>query len=86
MVDYKVVEDKLFRYRLVFPIRNQDGSLNWFNLLTGGSWGNLIIVFAIVLFMVGLVFAYKHDIALLVECCNNYKESLQTTIVNFTFP
>ena len=78
--NYKIVEDKWFRYRLIFPIKNSDGSMNWFNFLTGGSWGNLAVVIAIVLLMVGLVLAYKHDVATLVECCNSACKSLiQTT-------
>lgn len=68
--------DKLFRWRLVFPNKNTDGTINWFNLITGGSWGNIIGVFIIVCVMIGLVLAYKHDVAALVECCNRVTETI----------
>ena len=77
MKDCKVIEDKLFRYRLIFPIKNDDGSINWFNLFTGGSWGNIMMVTLIVLLCVGLVLAYKHDTAVLIECCNSACHSLK---------
>jgi len=72
--DYKVVEDPILKYRLVFPIKNRDGSINWFNLLTGGSWGRLIITLLICAALVASVFIYKHDVSSLVECCNKYYE------------
>jgi len=71
-----VVRDKLFRYRIIYPNKNEDGTWNWFNFLTGGSWGNIIMVFIIVCVMVGLVLAYKHDVHALVECCNSAKKPL----------
>ena len=86
MVDYKVIEDKLFRYRLIFPIKKDTDkpftldNINWFNFLTGGSWGNILMVVIIVLVMVGLVLAYKHDIALLSECCNTACKNLVSTV------
>lgn len=77
MVDYKVIEDKLFRYRLIFPVKKDEnksfwaeGNIEWFNFLTGGSWGNLIMVAIIAATMVALVLIYRNDVAGLVECCN----------------
>jgi len=72
----KVIKDKLFRYRLIFPIKKEDGKVNWFNLLTGGSWGNLIVVILIVMLCVSLVLAYRHDVATLTECCNTACKNL----------
>jgi len=79
-------KSKWFRYRLIFPNKNSDGTINWFNLLTGGSWGNVIGVAVIVLVMIGLVLAYKHDVAALVECCNKCTNllNIQTTPTNFS--
>ena len=65
-----VVRDKLFGYRIVHPIKNKDGTLNWKNLLIGGSWGNLLMVVALVALMVYLVWQYNQDISQAVECCN----------------
>ena len=89
MVDYKVIEDKFFRYRLVFPIKKDENkpfsldNIEWFNFLTGGSWGNIIMVVLIVLTMVGLVLAYKHDTAALIECCNSACHALKAQADGF---
>lgn len=40
----------IFGYRVVHPIKREDGSINWFNLFTGG-WGNLIFVLVVVSFL-----------------------------------
>ena len=29
-------------YKIIYPIKNGDGSINWKHLITGGSWWNLI--------------------------------------------
>jgi len=57
-----IKKGNLFKYRLVYPIQNEDGSTNWHNLLTGGDYGKLIMTLVICLLLIGSVFAYKHDI------------------------
>jgi len=52
----------LFGYRLVYPVKNEDGTINLFNLLTGGSWGNLIKILLIIAFILILSLSYYHDI------------------------
>jgi len=58
-------------YRLIFPIKNFDGSINWFNLLTGGSWGSLIKTLALLILILGSCWAYYHDVIQAMEICNN---------------
>ena len=36
-------KDELFGYRVIYPYKNPDGTIHWFNLLTGGSWAKLIV-------------------------------------------
>ncbi len=49
-------------YRLIYPYKNKDGTINWFNIFTGGSWKNLITVIIVVLFILGLSYAYYLDV------------------------
>ena len=49
-------------HRLVFPIKREDGTINWFNLVTGGNWWNVLIITFIVLIIIGTTFAYKRDV------------------------
>jgi len=51
-----------FGYRVVYPYKNEDGSINYFNLLTGGSWANVIKVLIIVLLILGLSYSYHRDV------------------------
>jgi len=50
-------------YRLIYPIKNKDGSINWFNLITGGSWASLIKTSLLVALLVCSVLMYNRDIA-----------------------
>ncbi len=52
-------------YRVVHPIKNDDGSINWFNLITGGSLKNLIVVGVVVLILIGLLFEYSSNVKML---------------------
>ncbi len=52
-------------YRVVHPIKNQDGSWNWFNLFTGGSWFNVVVVSVVVLIILGVLLEYSVNIKVL---------------------
>lgn len=72
-----------FGYRIVHPIQNEDGSMNWFNLFTGGGWGNLFKIGAIVLILIFICWAYKNDVQTLVECCNTQlKNTINPSTLN----
>lgn len=55
-------------YRVVKPWKNEDGSINWFNIITGGSWWNLIGVIIIVALILGLLNEYSTNINILLDC------------------
>ena len=48
-------------YRVVYPYRNEDGSLNLFNILTGGNYWKLVKVGIILLLILGMSWAYARD-------------------------
>ena len=58
----EVRKDSLSRYRMVYKVKNKDGSWNWFNLITGGSWANILKVLLIVLMVLCLTGAYLRDV------------------------
>ena len=49
-------------YRVVYPYKNDDGTINWKNLLLGGNWWNLLKTIFILLFIFGFTWSYLHDI------------------------
>ena len=55
-------------FRIVKPYTNEDGSINWFNLLTGGSWWNLVITAVIVIVVLGVLYEYSFNIQTLLDC------------------
>ncbi len=55
-------------FKVIKPWRNEDGSINWFNALTGGSWWNLILVGFIVFVILGLLNEYNANINMLMDC------------------
>ena len=62
-------------WKLVHPWRNEDRTINWFNLLTGGSWWKLLLVTGIVLLILVNVAAYKRDTNLLIKNLNYVAEN-----------
>lgn len=57
----------LFGWRVVHPIKNEDGSFNWFNFVVG-SWGNLLLLLFILL-LIGIFFLAYHEIAIQAADC-----------------
>lgn len=51
----------MFGYRIVHPVKNEDGTINYLNLLFGGK-RNLINLIIILLVMGLLIYSYQHDI------------------------
>jgi len=56
-------------WRVVYPIKNPDGSINWKNLLIGGSWFNLIKVILVVGLILFIIYSYKYDIQATKDSC-----------------
>ena len=65
------VKKSLGSYRVIYPLRNEDGSRNWFNILTGGSYWNLVKVILIVSIILLMVWSYQRDIRVCTEFVNN---------------
>ena len=55
-------------FKVIKPFKNSDGTINWFNVLTGGSWGNLIMVGIVILILIGLLNEYSSNLNLLLDC------------------
>ena len=62
-----------FGWRVVHPIKNEDGSLNWFNMLTGGSWGNLALLICVVGIVCFGIWSHYHDIEAIKASCVMFK-------------
>lgn len=58
-------------WNVVAPYKNEDGSINWFNLLTGGSWWRLVFAIILVMVIVGAIIEYTSNINILVNCFND---------------
>lgn len=65
-----IKKDK-FGYKVIYPIKNDDGTTNWFNLLTGGTWYKLIFTIIVVLLILGMCYSYYHDVKACLEFQNN---------------
>jgi hypothetical protein len=49
-------------YRIVHPIKNEDGRINYVNLLVGG-WQNLFKLIFIIAAILFFVYIYNHDLS-----------------------
>ncbi len=48
-------------YRVVHPMKNDDGSTNWFNILTGGNWWSLLKTLFLLFIIFAVSLSYLHD-------------------------
>ena len=58
-------------WRVVHPIKNDDGTWNWKNFLIGGSYWNILKIGFVVGIILFIAYSYKHDMnmcANLLEC------------------
>lgn len=56
-------------WRVIYPIKNQDGSINWKNFLVGGSYWNLLKIGLVVGIILFIVWSYKSDIEATKKSC-----------------
>jgi len=93
------VKNSFDGYRVVYPFKNDDGTWNWFNFITGGNYWKLIKVGLILLMLLGLSWSYMRDVGVCIdltekiqnnphEFCNNLtrgnsKSYLQVNLSEF---
>lgn len=59
------------KWKVIYPIKNEDGSVNWKHLITGGSWSNILFVILFVLVFLGAAIEYNNSLK---ECAVAMKE------------
>jgi hypothetical protein len=64
----KLTYSSLFGWKVVYPYRNEDGTINWKNLISGGSWYKLGIVIFIVLIILGCISEYSNSVKIANDC------------------
>lgn len=58
-------------YRVVFPWKNEDGTINWKNTISGGNWFNLLKIAFLILIILGALFEYSQNVKILLDCFSN---------------
>lgn len=72
-----IKKSKWFDWSVVHPAKT-DGKTNWKNLISGGSWVKLGIIFFIILIILGCVYEYSTALKITNDCLNS------TRILNIT--
>lgn len=70
-------------WHIVHPIKNEDGSRNWKNLICGGSWLRLALIIGFVIISLGAIFEAKSLVDLASECVKN-KDTIINPLINNT--
>jgi len=87
-------------YRIIYPFTNDDGTKNWFNILTGGNYWKLVKLLLIMLLIAGVTWSYMRDtrtcrelLGNAEEWCNNFTTYLEEqqvwanpTLPRYVFP
>lgn len=71
-----ISKSNFFGYKVVHPIKI-DGKIVWKNLLSGGSWKNLIFIIILVLIILGAINEYSTAVNIANECL------LKEQVINF---
>lgn len=72
-----------FKKKRVYPVINPDGTINKFNLFTGGSWIKLAEALLFIFIAVGLIIEYSSNLKIGAECL--LRESLKVNLSNVNF-
>ena len=79
-----------YRMRQVYPIINPDGTINWFNFLTGGTWWKLTGALLFIIIVLGFLWEYHITIQAGIDCIskqNAIQFALNSTkFLNVTLP
>jgi len=54
-------------WKEIHPIRNKDKTINWKNLIAGGSWWNLFLIIIFVLIALGFIYEYHNNLQMCSE-------------------
>lgn len=73
-------------WRVIYPIKNTDGSWNMKNLILGGSWWNFLKIFIIFLLLMGATYIYHLDTQTCTNTLNHINEICAALKVNATNP
>ena len=79
-----LLKKDILGYRIIYPIKNLDGSWNWKNLIAGGSWIKLGLVAVVVAIIVLAIVEYTSNINSLLSCFDNYT-NLETCKESFGY-
>jgi len=60
----------LLGWGVIHPIKNEDGTINWKNLIAGGSWFKLFILGVIIAIILGAIHEYSTAVQVANDCLN----------------
>ena len=64
-----------FKKHRVYPIINEEGNINWFNLVTGGTWFKLVLALLFIVVAVGFIWEYHTNSELCIQIINEYNNN-----------
>jgi hypothetical protein len=71
-------------WRVVYPIKNKDGSWNWKHILTGGSWWNWAKIGGIVLIIVLAFVEWQQSLEYCSEFIADYNTVPMPHVIDIT--
>jgi hypothetical protein len=78
-------KSKWFGWSVVYPLKNEDGSWNYFNLITGGSIWKLIFVLVFMAIMFGAIMEYHSNMETCQEAVNIVNQYELWGALDFTY-
>lgn len=73
-------------WRVIYPIKNEDGTYNMKNLILGGSWWNFFKVFIVFLLLIGATYIYHLDTQTCRETLTHIDSICAALKINVTNP
>ena len=62
------IKKGIFGWNVVYPIKNLDRSINWFNLRVGGNWLRFVLLALVIILIIFMFYEYTNNINFLLSC------------------
>ena len=72
--------------RRVYPIIDEQGKINWFNFLTGGTYWKLIGVIAFIVIIIGFALEYNSNLSYCAQILSEQQQNITNLLNPFITP
>lgn len=78
-------KSKIFGWSVVYPVKNEDGSINWKHLIAGRTWWNLALIAMFILIFLAAGYEYNQNFQACKEAMEWFNLNQEVTLPDNPF-